>query len=596
MFQHQDLLYRNGPLSVVWLLGNRVLGLKRGRQKLRASILRANVSEICVLIMELMVIPRPLHAGDGLNRMSLQSISILVVGANRMYGMQLDSVLRRLEEILSKLRFRMLPFNEINLPPESSRGKKRVTTVLLSTGDFPADFGRCELDSMMEPLCGSAQVSQGGSRSLTPSAIEEFDFTSALMLSKKEERMRKKIKKSLKHVEARPEDEIEDDALIRLLNDSRSSARFNDVTMTELEPLSNLRDAEEENFGFEDFPDTRQITEVTEAMEVSVDIPDAGAQMNPIHSISLAERIRISRSVPPREPPPEPERRRKRQRRNQGLIFDSETCIASQELIQRRNHEEENSLNLADEVVAARVVILPDTHMPYHQQNAKTVKQITSVLGRTLGVTLSRFVSGIQNQITQRPDRIPEHLREAEIQNFGGSVIRIEPCEESSAAIDIGITTRSSAAPRISAAEEGTVSSDVRLEEPSNEPLAPISLNDGSAGFEVHPEVDYTYMNVQDTVIETEFLAEEIVTPHPQRTVDIIRPLDVAPAVPLDQSHGDHTEHRTRKTFSQMFPPEVTSRQKAAHEFFRLLRLQKEVKVKLHQDVFLGELTIEVLE
>ncbi|CAG7829886.1 unnamed protein product, partial [Allacma fusca] len=58
----------------------------------------------------------------------------------------------------------------------------------------------------------------------------------------------------------------------------------------------------------------------------------------------------------------------------------------------------------------------------------------------------------IQNQITQRPDRIPELLREAEVQNFGGSVTRIEPCEESSAAIDIGISPRSSAAPRISAA------------------------------------------------------------------------------------------------------------------------------------------------
>ncbi|CAG7832383.1 unnamed protein product, partial [Allacma fusca] len=46
------------------------------------------------------------------------------------------------------------------LPPEPSRGKKRVTTVLLSTGDFPADFGRCELDPMMEPLCGSSQGSQ----------------------------------------------------------------------------------------------------------------------------------------------------------------------------------------------------------------------------------------------------------------------------------------------------------------------------------------------------------------------------------------------------------------------------------------------------
>ncbi|CAG7816250.1 unnamed protein product, partial [Allacma fusca] len=85
--------------------------------------------------------------------------------------------------------------------------------------------------------------------------------------------------------------------------------------------------------------------------------------------------------------------------------------------------------------------------------------------------------------------------------------------------------------------------------------------------------------------------AEEIVTPHPQRTVDIIRPLDVAPAVLLHQSDGDN-----RKTFSEMFPPEVTSRQKAADEFFRLLQLQKEGKVKLHQDVFLGELTIEVLK
>ncbi|CAG7703957.1 unnamed protein product, partial [Allacma fusca] len=76
-----------------------------------------------------------------------------------------------------------------------------------------------------------------GSRSVTPSAIEEFDFTSALMLSKKEDRMRKKSKKSLKDVGVRPEDEIEDDVLIRLLNDMRSSARFNDVTMTELEPV-----------------------------------------------------------------------------------------------------------------------------------------------------------------------------------------------------------------------------------------------------------------------------------------------------------------------------------------------------------------------
>ncbi|CAG7723794.1 unnamed protein product [Allacma fusca] len=152
----------------------------------------------------------------------------------------------------------------------------------------------------------------------------------------------------------------------------RSSARFNDVTMTELEPVSNLREAEAEDFGFEDVPDTWQmgrhrmqensvgseeqpsnifrynnsetimVTEVTEAMEtleVSVDIPDAGAQMDPMHSITLAERIRISRSVPPTEPPPEPERRRNR-RRNQVLICDREKCIASQELIQRRNREE----------------------------------------------------------------------------------------------------------------------------------------------------------------------------------------------------------------------------------------------------------------
>ncbi|CAG7723796.1 unnamed protein product [Allacma fusca] len=197
-------------------------------------------------------------------------------------------------------------------------------------------------------------------------------------------------------------------------------------------------------------------------------------------------------------------------------------------------------------MIATRVVILPDTHMPYHRQNAKTVKQVTTVLGRTLGATLSRFVSGIQNQITQRP----ENLRDLEIENLGGSVTRIEPCEESSAARDIGISPRSSAAPRISAAEEGTVPSDVHLE-------------------------------------ETEFLAEEMVTPHPQRTVDILRPLDVAQAVPLDQSDGNYSELPNRKTFSEMFPPEVTSRQKAAHEFFRLLQLQKEGKVKLHQDVFL---------
>ncbi|CAG7829565.1 unnamed protein product, partial [Allacma fusca] len=87
-----------------------------------------------------------------------------------------------------------------------------------------------------------------------------------------------------------------------------------------------------------------------------------------------------------------------RKGRYQGLlIFDNETRITSQELIQRHNREEENSLNLADKLVAARVVILPDTHI-------QTMKQIKSVLGRTLGVTLSRFVSGIQNQITQRPE------------------------------------------------------------------------------------------------------------------------------------------------------------------------------------------------
>ncbi|CAG7816949.1 unnamed protein product, partial [Allacma fusca] len=77
----------------------------------------ANVRDISVLIMELMVIPRPFPAGDGLNRMSLESISILVVGANRMFSMQLDSAIRRLDEILEQLTFPMLPSNEIDLPP-----------------------------------------------------------------------------------------------------------------------------------------------------------------------------------------------------------------------------------------------------------------------------------------------------------------------------------------------------------------------------------------------------------------------------------------------------------------------------------------------
>ncbi|CAG7718467.1 unnamed protein product [Allacma fusca] len=152
------VLYRSGPLSVAWQLGSRVLGLKKGRQKLRAAILRANLNEISDLIMESMVIPRPLHAGDGLNRMNPRTTSILVLGANRIFGMQLDSALRRLDEILLKLTVPMLPSNEIDLPPEPSRGQ--MTTVLLSTADFPADFGRCELDPMMEPLSGTAQGSQ----------------------------------------------------------------------------------------------------------------------------------------------------------------------------------------------------------------------------------------------------------------------------------------------------------------------------------------------------------------------------------------------------------------------------------------------------